>query len=63
MDDQAGRAEARRWSLRVTGTLGALRVAAEGELINVPAVLDRLRATSFYVDEHLIQSVFREWLS
>ena len=62
MDDQAGRAEA-RWSLRVTGTLGVLRVAAERELINVPAVLDRLRATSFYVDEHLIQSVFREWLS
>jgi len=62
MDDQAGRAEARRWHLRVTGTLGILRVAAERGMIEVGLVLDRLRATSFYLDEGLVQAVFREWL-
>ncbi len=51
------------WKLRVTGTLGILRVAAERQMINVPTVLDRLRLTSFYLDENLIGTVFREWLS
>ena len=48
IDEISGRAEARRQSLRVTGTLGILRTAAERELIDVPVVLARLRDTSFY---------------
>jgi predicted nucleic acid-binding protein len=63
IDDQAGRAEARRWKLRVTGTLGILRVAADRGMIDVPAVIGRLRSTSFYLDEKLIATVFREWFS
>jgi predicted nucleic acid-binding protein len=62
IDDFSGRAEARRRSLRVTGTLGILRTAAEKGLIDVPAVLTRLRDTSFYVDESLIDSIFHDWL-
>lgn len=62
IDEIAGRAEAHRRSLRVTGTLGILRAAAEKELIDVPEALARLRETSFYVDEGLIRTIFGEWL-
>jgi len=62
IDETAGRAEARRRNLRVTGTLGVLRTAAEKELVDVPDVLRRLRATNFYIDEALLQTVFGAWL-
>src|SRR5262245_41625126 len=51
IDDAAGRAEARRRQLRVTGTLGVLRAAAELGVVDVPDVIRRLRATSFYTDD------------
>jgi predicted nucleic acid-binding protein len=54
IDEAAGRAEARRRHLRVTGTLGVLRTAAEHGLVNVPDVVTRLKATSFYVDDALV---------
>ena len=41
MDDAAGRAEAKRRRLRVTGTLGVLRTAAERGLVNVPETIAR----------------------
>lgn len=62
IDESSGRAEARRRNLRVTGTLGILRTAAERKLIDVADILERLRDTSFYVDENLISSIFHEWL-
>ena len=62
IDEISGRAEARRRNLRVTGTLGILRIAAESELIDVPQVLARLRDTNFYVSEDLIRSIFGRWL-
>jgi predicted nucleic acid-binding protein len=62
IDEISGRAEARRRNLRVTGTLGILRIAAENELIDVPQVLARLRDTNFYVNEGLIRSIFGRWL-
>ena len=62
IDEISGRAEARRRNLRVTGTLGILRIAAEHELIDVPQVLARLRDTNFYVNEDLIRSIFGRWL-
>lgn len=61
IDEILGRAEARRRSLRVTGTLGILRTAAENGLIDVPQVLARLRDTNFYVSEDLIRSIFGRW--
>jgi predicted nucleic acid-binding protein len=39
IDDSEGRSEARRLGLRVTGTLGVLRVAAERKLIDVNVVV------------------------
>lgn len=58
IDEAAGRAEAERRSLRVTGTLGVLRAAAERGLVNVPEMVARLKATNFYADEALLKSAF-----
>ena len=58
IDEAAGRAEARRRHLRVTGTLGVLRAGAELGLVDVPDLIARLHATSFYVDEALLNRVF-----
>lgn len=60
--EAAGRAEAKRRHLRVTGTLGVLRAGAEQGLVNVPELLERLKATSFYLDETLLNAVFDRWL-
>jgi predicted nucleic acid-binding protein len=46
----------------VTGTLGVLRAGAEQGLMNVPHLLERLKATSFYLDETLLNAVFDRWL-
>jgi predicted nucleic acid-binding protein len=62
IDEAAGRAEAKRRHLRVTGTLGVLRAGAEQGLVNVPDLLERLKATSFYLDETLLNAVFGRWL-
>ena len=62
IDEAAGRAEARRRNLRVTGTLGVLRAGAEQGLVNVPALIGRLKATSFYVDDALVNAIFQRWL-
>jgi predicted nucleic acid-binding protein len=62
IDEAAGRAEARRRNLRVTGTLGVLRVAAELGLVDVPGLIVRIKATSFYADDALLTAVFGRWL-
>ena len=46
IDEAAGRAEAKRRHLRVTGTLGVLRAGAEQGLVKVPDLLERLKGTS-----------------
>lgn len=62
IDESAGRAEARRRSLRVTGTLGVLRTGAEAGLLDVRDVVSRLKETNFYVDDALLRNVFGQWL-
>jgi len=62
IDEASGRAEARRRNLRVTGTLGVLRAGAEQDLVNVPALIGRLKTTSFYVDDALVNAIFQRWL-
>ena len=59
IDEAAGRAEAKRRHLRVTGTLGVLRSGAEKGLVNVPDLLERLTTTSFYLDETLLNATCR----
>ena len=46
----------------MTGTLGVLRAGAEQGVVNVPDLLTRLRVTSFYADEALVNSTFQPWL-
>jgi predicted nucleic acid-binding protein len=48
--------------IRITGTIGVLRVAAERGLIDVPAVLARLRTSGFYIHDKVIQAAFAPWL-
>lgn len=62
IDDAAGRAEAKRRSIRVTGTLGVLRAGAERGMLDVPDMLTKLRGTSFYLDEALMNTLFAQWL-
>jgi len=62
IDEAAGRAEAKRRRLRVTGTLGVLRAGAEQGVVNVPDLIERLTNTTFYMDEALLKSVFAPWL-
>ena len=62
IDERDGRTEAMRRSFQVTGTLGVLRAAAERGLIDVADVVSRLRATSFYLDETLLQEALGDWL-
>lgn len=62
IDDAQGREEARRRRIRVTGTLGVLRAAAEKDLVDVPAVLAQLKETNFYVEDELVQAIFGRWL-
>ena len=63
IDEAAGRAEAKRRNLRVTGTLGVLRAAAELGLVDVPGLILRIKATSFYADDALLTAVFGRWLT
>lgn len=62
VDDAAGRMEAARRNLRVTGTLGVLRAAAEQGIVDVPDTLLKLKTTNFYVDDDLLNAIFDRWL-
>jgi predicted nucleic acid-binding protein len=55
IDEYAGRQEAVRRHLPVMGTLRVLDQAAERNLINLSDVIARLRQTTFYLSDDLIQ--------
>ena len=59
-DDLVARSEALRRRLKVVGTLGILRAAAQQHLIDFPSTLNRLLETSFRVDRNLIRSLLDE---
>jgi predicted nucleic acid-binding protein len=63
IDDAEGKAEATRRKFRVTGTLGVLRAGADEGVIDVPDVLARLSATTFYSDQALLERLFGKWLN
>ena len=46
----------------MTGTLGVLRAAAELGLVNVPDMIARLKATTFYADDAVLRTTFGAWL-
>jgi predicted nucleic acid-binding protein len=55
LDEKRGRREAERRNLRVIGTVRVLDDAAEADLIDLPAALERLQAFGFYLDAKLTQ--------
>jgi len=59
IDEQAGRAEAERRHLLVTGTLGVLAEAHRAGLLDFETALAQLRQTNFYVSADLIAHVRR----
>jgi predicted nucleic acid-binding protein len=57
MDEWAGRREAERRALTVTGVLGVLERAARRELLDLPSTLTRLLASNFYTPVNLIRDM------
>ncbi len=60
MDDLTGRREAERRHLRVTGTVGVLRAAARGGVVNLKDALGRLRKTNFHLWQKLYDKLIAE---
>lgn len=57
MDDREGVAEARRQGLAATGTLGVLDLAARRGLIDLAEAFTRLKTTSFYYRQGLLDAL------
>jgi predicted nucleic acid-binding protein len=57
MDDQGGVAAARRRGFAVTGTLGVLDLAARKGLVDLAVAFTRLKATSFYYRQGLLDAL------
>ena len=60
IDDRDGRKEALQRGIKVIGTLGILNDAAIQGLIDLPAVLTKLRQTSFRADTRLIIALLEQ---
>ena len=59
IDERDGREAARGRGLRIAGTLTVLSEAARAGLLDLPQVIDDLRATSFYVKPAILDDVLR----
>jgi predicted nucleic acid-binding protein len=57
MDDREGVGIARRRDLAVTGTLGVLDLAARRGLIDLAAAFERLKTTTFYYRQGLLDAL------
>ena len=60
MDDRDGVAAARRRGFAVTGTLGLLDLAARKGLVDLAAAFTRLKATSFYYRQGLLDALLAQ---
>jgi predicted nucleic acid-binding protein len=60
MDDQAGVTVARRRGLAATGTLGVLDIAARQGLVDLAEAFERLKATSFYYRQGLLDALLAQ---
>jgi predicted nucleic acid-binding protein len=59
IDDWAGRVEAERRHLKITGTLGVLAEAHKRNLVDFEAALARLALTNFYLSPDLVDRLGR----
>lgn len=57
LDERKGRHAARERGLRVSGTLGVIRLAADRRLITLADALDRLEKTNFRASLQLLNSL------
>lgn len=57
LDDRDAHAEATRRGIASIGTLRILEMAAQRHLLDLPTALTALAATTFYVDETLMQDL------
>ena len=57
-------ATVRDWILQPPSWVSVVPVSlgAEQGLVNVPALIGRLKTTSFYVDDALVNAIFQRWL-
>lgn len=60
IDESAGRLEASRRGISNTGTLGVLRAAAIGNLLDLRLALGRLLSTNFRVSKSLVAELLAE---
>jgi predicted nucleic acid-binding protein len=61
IDEAVGRRKAKELGMRISGTVGVLRLAAERGLIDVRKVLASLRDSGFYIDESVLRAAFEPW--
>jgi predicted nucleic acid-binding protein len=59
IDESPGRAEARKYGLRVVGTLGVLRDAAAVGLLDLRSAFADLQKTNFHINPALIADLLR----
>jgi predicted nucleic acid-binding protein len=60
LDDLRGRKEAERRRIHVIGTLGILRAAATGRLLDLKDAIARLRTTNFHVSQAVLDRLIEE---
>ncbi len=60
IDDADAREEAEKRNLKVTGTLGVLRLAALQRIVDLPEAIAKLLATNFFVSPRLVADLLSE---
>jgi predicted nucleic acid-binding protein len=59
MDDRRGRKEARRRGIETVGTLSLLQTAGKFGLLDLPAAMERLQKTNFFMTPKLLADVLK----
>jgi predicted nucleic acid-binding protein len=59
LDDWKARKLAQDRGLSITGLIGVLGMAIERSLVNPETAVERLRATTFRVSDHLLATLLR----
>jgi predicted nucleic acid-binding protein len=61
IDDKAARVSAKERKLKVIGTLGILKLAAECKLIDFIAAVEKLRATNFRISKVVLEELLNRY--
>jgi predicted nucleic acid-binding protein len=56
LDDGEARRKAQQQGLHVTGTVGILERAAAANLVDLPAIVAKLRTTTFHASPEILQA-------